>query len=259
MKNSVPIFIISLPRSLERQRLITKSLNAKGLQYDLIEAVDGRSLSEKYKSEVYDSNKAKELFNRELLLGEIGCALSHKKIYEKIMKEKIDYALILEDDAIVSDFVNEAIESCICTSFTWDIILFGHHATYKKNKAIKSQFSFWGKKSYDKLNFYRLVGKTSGTHGYMITYEGAKKLYSKLNKVTKPIDYYTSDDSLINVYALYPTIINPDTRFESYIDTKNSKRENTKVFFITKDSKTYHFIHFFWKFYKKIRVIRRYE
>lgn len=259
MKKKVPIFIISLSGSLDRQQLISKNLTTQGLKYEFIEAVDGKSLSEEYKSEVYNSIKAKEFFNRDLLLGEIGCALSHKKIYEKMIHEEIEYAVILEDDAIVDKSVVSAISTCIGNPFKWDLILLGHYATYSESKAIKSQTSFWGKKWYGDLNFLRLTGKTSGTHGYILTYEGAQKLYSNLAKITKPIDHYTSDDKLLDVYALHPTIINPNKKFKSSIDDGNIQRKNAKVFFMTKDSKKYHFIHFFWKLYKKVRVIRRYE
>lgn len=252
------VYVVSLKHSTDRQRSIRYQCERLGIKPIFIDAIYGEDLSKFEINQYCNQEKAKQLFGRELLSGEIGCALSHKKIYEKMISEEIKYAVILEDDAIVDKSVVNAIQTCTCTPFKWDLILFGHYATYNKSKAVRSQTSFWGKKNYKDLKFYRLVGRTSGTHGYMITYEGARKLYSKLNKITKPIDYYTSDDTLLDIYALYPTLINPNITFESYIDKDNNQRNN-KVLFMNKNGRIYRFVHYFWKTYKKFRIIRSYK
>ena len=52
----------------------------------------------------------------------------------------------------------------------------------------------------------------------MITLECAKKLLIRLDKIHKPIDLYTPDSKIINVYALSPPVINVDNEFDTLID-----------------------------------------
>jgi glycosyl transferase family 25 len=53
--------------------------------------------------EYYDEKKSIELFNNKLSLGEIGCALSHIKIYQKMVSEDIACSVIMEDDVCIID------------------------------------------------------------------------------------------------------------------------------------------------------------
>ncbi len=43
----------------------------------------------------------KKRIGREMADPEFGCALSHLFVYKKIIDEKIDYTIVLEDDAIL--------------------------------------------------------------------------------------------------------------------------------------------------------------
>ena len=42
-----------------------------------------------------------EKFGRELTPGELGCSLSHIRLWEKMVKENIPEVLILEDDLLI--------------------------------------------------------------------------------------------------------------------------------------------------------------
>lgn len=96
-------FIINLPHQHQRRHAITANLEQCDIDFSIIEAVDGRALSESDIEEKYDAKKAHSSFNRNLSRGEIGCALSHIKIYQKMVLENISSAMILEDDARIID------------------------------------------------------------------------------------------------------------------------------------------------------------
>ncbi|MCS0590472.1 glycosyltransferase family 25 protein [Massilia norwichensis] len=102
-QNSIPTFIISLPKDAHRREQLGKQLQDLALPFSVIQAVHGKSLSSEELDASYDRDKAIALFNRELSKGEIGCALSHLSIYRKMVEEDIPYALILEDDARILD------------------------------------------------------------------------------------------------------------------------------------------------------------
>ncbi len=95
------IYIINLEQDEEKKLALTSQLKDQGVfDYEVIKAVNGRALSDKYvKDNVYD------YAHSQLTLGEVGCALSHYGIYQKMLQEDISSALILEDDVVLrADF-----------------------------------------------------------------------------------------------------------------------------------------------------------
>jgi glycosyl transferase, family 25 len=93
------IFIINLKRSAGRRVRMIEMLKKLKLKYILFEAVDGFAIPEK---ELVKHVKPNHQYTRSFTPGEIGCFLSHYSIYEKIAKENIPYALVLEDDVQLS-------------------------------------------------------------------------------------------------------------------------------------------------------------
>jgi glycosyl transferase family 25 len=71
-------------------------LNALGLQFEFVYGIKGNQLTPNEIDDGYDDNKAKRYLGRSMTKGEIGCALSHKLIYKRMIHEKIKRAIILE-------------------------------------------------------------------------------------------------------------------------------------------------------------------
>ena len=93
--------VVNLSRSPERWKAIKAQLDHLQIPVERLEAVDGKMLSEeevgKLTSSVHFS------MGRELGRGEIGCFLSHRKCWEKLLDSDEKYALVMEDDLILSD------------------------------------------------------------------------------------------------------------------------------------------------------------
>jgi glycosyl transferase family 25 len=90
-------YVINLARSPERREHITSELRKTGLDYDIVSGVDGREL---------DLNDASVvdpvLFDRSPYpAGMAGCALSHLRVYKRILADGVEAALVLEDDVIL--------------------------------------------------------------------------------------------------------------------------------------------------------------
>jgi len=97
------IFVINLKRNSDRKEYISKLFLENGIDFEFIEAVDGSeflSSDESYikfwKENFLDCNNWKP--NR----GQMGCWLSHVKIWKNIVKENINSCLILEDDIVLN-------------------------------------------------------------------------------------------------------------------------------------------------------------
>lgn len=115
------IFVINLERRTDRRVFMEQQLQKLGLEAEFIHAVDGAHLSEEEQA-LYDEPTAVAFNGRPFALGEIGCTLSHRVIYERMVREKIPQALILEDDVSLSEDVSRIIadkEFLASTQWSW--------------------------------------------------------------------------------------------------------------------------------------------
>lgn len=124
------VFVISLDRSLDRRLSCTKNLTEIGLSPIIFSATDGNKLTKedlhcvqnKQINEIHLALNRKVTIDHQLEPREIGCSLSHLKLYQKIIKENYDFALILEDDAILTKNIVSLIDFLLKIPFNWDVI-----------------------------------------------------------------------------------------------------------------------------------------
>ena len=93
--------VVNLNRSPERWKAIKTQLDRLKIPVERLEAVDGKLLSEEVVGNLTSSVHFS--MGRELERGEIGCFLSHRKCWERLLDTDEKYALVLEDDLILSD------------------------------------------------------------------------------------------------------------------------------------------------------------
>lgn len=93
---TIPVFVVSLPDCTDRRETISQALHMLGIEFEFVDAVDGRQgLDPQYEDQI---DRAAALRRGRIL--SVACALSHINVYRRIVSENIAYALILEDDAI---------------------------------------------------------------------------------------------------------------------------------------------------------------
>lgn len=68
--------------------------------FERVSAIDGNRLKHDALTQSYDVEFNRKQNHSELTLGEIGCYISHRKVWQKIVDEHLDFALVLEDDFI---------------------------------------------------------------------------------------------------------------------------------------------------------------
>ncbi len=228
------IYVITLPDSLDRQQFIKSQFDSHNTPFEFVSAVYGKGLTETEKENLYDYKKAK-FFSRELTPGEIGCSLSHRSIYEKMVKEGTERAVILEDDITLRpdffDLLHALGELPIkkyiikLERFNWSI--------KNENNVKRGHFTPWHR---IKLTGEYFIGQPlanpSLTWGYYIDLAAAKKLYSVMPKVFLVSDswwYYRKFISLRMINK--PVISNNDEIFDSIIGERDS-------FQVTPETKT---------------------
>ncbi len=114
-------YLINLDRADERLKLMENEFKKCQISYERISAVDAKILD----SSTY---KVKNKYDRDLVPGEIGCYLSHVKTLETFIASENGFALIIEDDAILSDDFKSAVENSLSnyhklpTKDQWDVL-----------------------------------------------------------------------------------------------------------------------------------------
>ena len=138
-----PIYIINLKRNPERRLYMQRQLDTFGLKYEFVDVDDidkyemksasyrmriaqslgiSKSLLENKYAAIVDRTKTEHDKNwQNDNLGSLAIALSHIKIYDLMMKNSIDWACILEDDATFLPTFPEVLR--IAPKLEWDILL----------------------------------------------------------------------------------------------------------------------------------------
>ncbi|GAB1481079.1 hypothetical protein MASR2M74_36620 [Paracoccaceae bacterium] len=96
----VPVFLINLDRSTDRLHRMRQRLEAAGLEWTRISAVDGQQALEAGIPD-YTDVAALAVGGRRLRPGEIGCYLSHREAAQRVADSGAEWGLVLEDDAVV--------------------------------------------------------------------------------------------------------------------------------------------------------------
>ncbi|WP_297768012.1 glycosyltransferase family 25 protein [uncultured Roseovarius sp.] len=92
-------FVLHLLRASARRENARSILETCGLDGEIWPAVDGAGLSSTELASCVGAGLLAPDYPFALKTGEIGCFLSHRQIWAEIVRRKLDYGLILEDDA----------------------------------------------------------------------------------------------------------------------------------------------------------------
>ena len=192
-------FVINLKRSQERRKHIEGQLSTLGIQFEIIDAVDGSELSEETINNFKNIRKAaypkKDRRAWDVSDGVIGCALSHLKAYQEIINRDIEISIILEDDAALSKGLLKLYDPLLINRIknihNLDILQL---AAVKQHFAYLPQLKYRGRQKIAEGMTIGMPAKTvPGTCCYLITLEGAKKLL----QASQPLRY-SSDQLLAN-------------------------------------------------------------
>ena len=165
----IPIYVINLDSSPKRFETIHAQTKKMGLEIKRISGINGNELTDAEIKENYSETLNNKRFRRKLTRGEIGCHLSHRKIWKKLVDENIDIAIILEDDALLMPYFPEVIKQISKLKGTEDLIkLLETNEPFHRKKALSDGFFL--------VNFKRIPNCVTA---YGLTFNGAKKLLTR--------------------------------------------------------------------------------
>ena len=205
------IFVVSLPRFTGRHQQVEQRL--QGLNFDFFWGADKLQMDDEdvRSNGTYDEQRAKKLQRqgKALNLGEVACSLSHRNVYEWMIKNNWKKILILEDD-VLPLYNNLNLLPGVLNELPadWELVYLGYlkHENVNTNLKVKqffykilSRLGFM-KWSYTMIknllprpfsSHLKKAGFHDCTHAYAISLEAAKKLISAQTPVV-----YRADDLL---------------------------------------------------------------
>lgn len=215
------VYVINMDKDVDRMKRFDEQMRKHGIQYKRISAIKG--------TDVNDSKHMTDFCKVYCTDGIKGCALSHRLIWDDMIKHDYSKICVFEDDALLSDTFNEDLPTTwkeLPTTF--DLFFMGcnmkcgdEHTFSKLIVAVE------GNTPPERISANMLkVGGTVGTHGYVISRHCAEIFHSL--KFNTHIDFemgqwikqynleaYSPDPKLVDVTGdesnladTFPPIIN---------------------------------------------------
>lgn len=206
-------YVINLARSHDRRAHITAELAKAGLDYDIVTAVDGREL------DLSDADMVAPSFADEIVCpaGSAGCALSHLRVYRKIISDGLDRALVLEDDAVLpagigrlADAIGERMSGAEAALLSYD----------SPEPCLMSREGVVSLSAGRVLALPLDVSQPRSTGAYVITREACERMLKNLPPVRVQADgwwFFYREGMLDRVRCVVPQPVLKDPRFGSTI------------------------------------------
>jgi glycosyl transferase, family 25 len=201
IRGTTKIFMLNLDRATQRREIMLDRLSVLGLEAEVLSAVDGRML------DAADLPPGTELG---LSPGEIGCYLSHVNSWKTVIQRQLSYAIVLEDDVIISANLMDVVEEITNLNIPFDAVRLS--ALFPVRGIPVATLS-------GNMQMLLPTKPTSGAQGYLVTLDGAKRLLARLATPKQPIDValdrYWKYGLCIPV--LFPPVVEEDRLLESTI------------------------------------------
>jgi len=215
----IKIYVVSLKEAKERRKHIKTQLEKINIEYEIIDAIYGKSLSNEELKQKCDMEIVNKYPNW-LTKGAIGCALSHYKIYNKILQDGVDYGIVLEDDAkllpkfekVITIMINKNLLSSDTVTLLFTQNIRGEQPTFSTidEKNIIDNFT---------LNYPINFNSITTALGYIISSKLALNLSNNILPIRMASDswnHFLSNKWIDKVNCVLPYIVTP-YGFESQI------------------------------------------
>ena len=199
-----PVFVVNLAGETARWARIAGNLGESGLSwFQRFEAVDGRLLPEGIVLESVDRDFFTRWYGRPPSAGEVGCTLSHLGVYERVLEMQAQFALVLEDDALVMPEVASLLEEKVLHQWMASdcpkVLLLSAADRFLR----RGGFTFNARHRAHRVRNAWLA------HGYLINCAAARLLLARQRPIRFLVDDWLDLDMVfgLRVYCLQPPCI----------------------------------------------------
>ena len=214
-----PVFVISLDRSHDRRERILARLADLGLSAEIFTAVEGAALAPEAAD--YAGRLRRLLFGKDLSAGEIGCAHSHRGVYKRMVERRTSFALVLEDDAVLTDELPHALHALLTGPQDWDLVRFlAEDKVNQRSRLVR-------RAGQGQWQLSRPYGTPGGAYGYLLNFSAAQRLLKAARCFWVPIDTLHGQvwRHRLRVRHLWPSPVRPDHLVASTIGASRFEKQ----------------------------------
>lgn len=222
LTSNYKIFVINLDSSNDRWQKCQKqldSLQIESVYIERISAVDGRKLNKPALNKYFDPSLNQQQYHKTLTAGEIACYMSHRKVWSKIVEENLAFALVLEDDFLLTGDLDKLLATVKSIATPWHCIKLAEYPLKRKELSSQAVDNFH-LVTYDKV--------PARTCAQLISLTGAKRLLQSSERFGRPIDIdlqHWWERNLI-VFGLKPYLFKVNHASASDIETIFKRKKN---------------------------------
>lgn len=229
-------FVINLDSSKDRLTSISQRLKELGVSFERIPAVNGRALSEQQISEItypYNHFESKVRFTRELTKGEVGCFLSHRKCWERLLESDHQWALIMEDDIQISSLARPYILSSEWIPSGVDICQLSCLKAIEHGRVLEETITLC-----ENVSLVAPLAPTPlGTQCYLISRKVAQIALDLSERLPAPVDNFLFSPwfEIANKFTIWrttPTLVIPNEEIDSDIGQRTKRVVKKAPFFV---------------------------
>ena len=195
--------IINLPRATARREAMIRQLNNLHIEFELLDAIDGRNLT-KHDWTLVDKKSRDLEGRRPLSQGMVGCHLSHRKALEIVASGHDELVAIFEDDISLKTecvTVFQALTELYSSGWEFDFVFLHRNRPDKVWVPLKrvdagirlgiTKFSDWG------------------TQGYVVSKKGASRLLERYPKIIHRTDhtFHAYWEHRLSVFSLETPVV----------------------------------------------------
>ncbi len=222
-------FVINLDRDKDRlSKFDNEWKRAKiPFKYERVRAVDGSLLDNINNINIAPCTDPKKFAcPRPLTKGEIGCFLSHKFVWGKLLSSNEKWAVVFEDDIKISPQISQFIIQDNWIPEGVDFIQIFVWGEKQKIKILNEKELFNGFKLYQQVKPF-----PSGTQAYIFSRKFAELAVNYSNILYAPVDDFISNpaypiNSFVKVWRLNPALVTTNDAIPSSIQ---HFKENLKL------------------------------
>lgn len=188
-----PVYVVSLAGCEGRRAPLLSRLRDLGFEPEVVLGIDGRAgLPPEYEPRI-DRPMAARHARRRLSDAEFACALSHQRVYSRLLEDGHERALVFEDDTLVGTDFSAALEDVAALEF--DLVLLGHTGARARRGSVKhlpSGNALW-----------KVMNIPDCSSCYVISAAGARKIIASSFPIMYTADW-PCDISILRTYAMVP-------------------------------------------------------
>ena len=190
-----PILVVSLADAAERRLAMRAQLEALGLPFSFLDAVDGRRGRGPRFEAVVDRPGTLANLRHPLSDVEYACALSHQLAYAAIVDNGWPGAIILEDDALLTDRFRSFCETRGYEAAPLIQLFYSDAIVWKT-----------GQRSTPAARLHRLAARAWGTVAYSISAEAAATMRAHSLPLKSQADWPCDSARIIGHYVTEPRL-----------------------------------------------------